>query len=463
MPTTLRRLTSSRASTVPLLGLLLAAVIFTLDYEAPVGAAVGMLYVGVILLGLWTPSMAYPVVAAGGASLLVAFDLYASWSADVPPGVMINHPLMILVFGITAIVVRRFVLLERQAEAHFEQLGDFKRALDASAIVAITDVKGRITYVNDKFTEISGYSREELIGQDHRLINSGFHPPEFIRGLWRTIATGAVWQGEIRNRAKDGHLYWVDTTIVPFVNEQGKPYQYIAIRADITARKAAEDTLTHQASLARVGQMAAVLAHEVRNPLAGIRGAMQVLMGRRPDGDPERAVMQEILKRTESLNDLLDDLLLFARPRPPRMSMVDLAPLVRDVFATVSQDPAGAGVTFEAAGEPLAVHADPDLTRATLLNLVLNAAQALQGSGRITVSTAARPAGMVEMQVRDTGPGIPPEIREQVFEPFFTTKVRGGGLGLPIAQRTAELHGGSLTVACPAEGGTVFTLTLPKG
>jgi signal transduction histidine kinase len=206
-----------------------------------------------------------------------------------------------------------------------------------------------------------------------------------------------------------------------------------------------------------------VLAHEVRNPLAGIRGAMQVLMGRRPDGDPERAVMQEILKRTESLNDLLDDLLLFARPRPPRMSMVDLAPLVRDVFATVSQDPAGAGVTFEAAGEPLAVHADPDLTRATLLNLVLNAAQALQGSGRITVSTAARPAGMVEMQVRDTGPGIPPEIREQVFEPFFTTKVRGGGLGLPIAQRTAELHGGSLTVACPAEGGTVFTLTLPRG
>jgi PAS domain-containing protein len=149
---------------VPLLGLLLAAVIFTLDYEAPVGAAVGMLYVGVILLGLWTPSMAYPVVAAGGASLLVAFDLYASWSADVPPGVMINHPLMILVFGITAIVVRRFVLLERQAEAHFEQLGDFKRALDASAIVAITDVKGRITYVNDKFTEISGYSREDLIG-----------------------------------------------------------------------------------------------------------------------------------------------------------------------------------------------------------------------------------------------------------------------------------------------------------
>lgn len=462
MPTTLRRLTSSRASTLPLLGLLLATLIFTVDYEAPAGAAVGMLYVGVILLGLWTPWLAYPVVAAVTASLLVLVDLYANWGADVPPGVVINHPVMILVFGITAIVVRRFVLLERQAEAHLEQLGDFKRALDAAAIVATTDVKGRITYVNDKFTEISGYSREELLGQDHRLINSGYHSAEFIRDLWRTIATGAVWHGEIRNKAKGGHYYWVDTTIVPFVNEAGKPYQYIAIRADITARKAAEDTITHQASLARVGQMAAVLAHEVRNPLAGIRGAMQVLMSRRPEGDAERGVMQEILTRTESLNDLLTDLLLFARPRPPRLAAVELAPVIRDVVATVAQDPAGSGVAFEAVGEPLSVHADADLTRATLLNLVLNAAQALQGAGTITVATTARPGGMVEVQVRDTGPGIPPEIREQVFEPFFTTKTRGGGLGLPIAQRTAELHGGSLSVACPPEGGTVFTLVLPR-
>ena len=231
--------------------------------------------------------------------------------------------------------MRRFVALEGQSRGTLEQLGDFKRALDAAAIVATTDVKGRITYVNDKFLEISGYSREELLGQDHRIINSAYHSAEFIRDLWRTIANGQVWHGEIRNRAKDGHFYWVDTTIVPFVNEDGKPYQYIAIRADVTARKAAEDTLTHQAALARVGQMAAVLAHEVRNPLAGIRGAMQVLLGRRKADDPERAVMQEILARTESLNELIDDLLLFARPRPPRPAEVELAPLLHDVFATM--------------------------------------------------------------------------------------------------------------------------------
>ena len=462
MPRSSRRLTVPRGRTLPVLGLVLAGVIFAIDLEVPVGVAIGMLYVGVILLGLWSSWRLYPVVAAYGVSGLVLLDLYAGWDRQRPPGVLVNYLLMILVFVITALVVRRFGALERQAETNLEQLGDFKRALDSAAIVAITDVRGRITYVNDKFIEISGYSREELLGQDHRIINSGYHPQEFIRDLWRTIAGGRVWHGEIRNRAKGGHFYWVDTTIVPFVAEDGKPYQYIAIRADITARKAAEDRLTHQASLARVGQMAAVLAHEVRNPLAGIRGAMQVLMGRRREDDPERAVMQEILTRTESLNDLINDLLLFARPRPPRLADVDLAPLVGDVFAAVRQDPAGQGVEFQAIGPPLQVYADADLTRATVLNLVLNAAQALQGRGRITVSMAPAPGGMVELQVRDTGPGIAPEILEQVFEPFFTTKARGGGLGLPIAQRTAELHGGSLSVACPPEGGTVFTLTLPR-
>jgi PAS domain S-box-containing protein len=348
---------------------------------------------------------------------------------------------------------------DRQPD-HVQQLADFKRALDHAAIVATTDVSGRITYVNDKFVEISGYSRDELIGQDHRIINSAYHSNEFIRELWRTIANGHVWHGELRNRAKDGHYYWVDTTIVPFLDTRGKPYQYIAIRADITARKAAEERLAQQAALARVGQMAAVVAHEVRNPLAGVKGAIQVLMSRRRADDTELPVMRDIVARIDSLSELINDLMVFARPRALRLAVVELPAIVADAITIVRRDPAVHGIDITVHGEDVSVAADGELVRATILNLLLNAAQAMAGDGHITVTTH-RQQEMAVVQIRDTGPGIPDDIRGQIFEPFFTTKARGGGLGLPIARRTAELHGGSLTLECPATGGTVVTMSLP--
>jgi PAS domain S-box-containing protein len=332
-------------------------------------------------------------------------------------------------------------------------------ALDQSAIVARTTVGGTITYVNDAFCRISKYSREELIGQNHRVVNSGLHPLEFFRELYDTISAGRVWQGEIRNRAKDGSFYWVDTTIVPLLGADQRPYEYIAIRHEITERKRSEAALRDQAALAQLGKLAAVVAHEVRNPLAGIRGALQIIAPRLPSGGREQAVIDEAVQRIDALNEIVEDLLLFARPARPSIGPAAVPQLVSETVALFKQDPSVRGITVDVVASDTSVLADPTHVKQVLLNVLMNSAQAMQGRGRIRISSQAIDE-VVEIRVADEGPGIPAEVRERLFEPFFTTRHRGTGLGLSTAQRLMHAQGGSIRLECPPGGGTVAVIGL---
>lgn len=341
-----------------------------------------------------------------------------------------------------------------------KDLEDLKYALDQSAIVAITNVQGDITYVNETFCAISGYPREDLLGRNHRVLNSGLHSLEFFKEMYRTIANGRVWRGDLRNRAKDGSLYWVDTTIVPFLNDDGKPYQYVSIRYDITERKRSEAALRDQASLAQLGKLAAVVAHEVRNPLAAIRGALQVIGGRLDSTSQEHGVVREVITRVDGLNDILQDLLQFARPRLPLLTAVSLRAFLDSAVSMFSRDAAQARVTVQMDVTDVLVNVDVDQLQQAVLNLLINGAQAMQGEGNITITTAVE-CDYCIVALRDQGPGIPTDVREHLFEPFFTTKHRGTGLGLATARRIVDSHGGTLTLESPQDGGTIARIRVP--
>lgn len=212
---------------------------------------------------------------------------------------------------------------EEELKRTLKEISDYKYALDESAIVAITDQKGIITHVNKNFCQISKYTEQELIGQDHRIINSGYHPKEVIKELWTTIANGKVWKGELKNKAKDGTDYWVDTTIVPFLNNAGKPYQYVAIRSDITKRKKGDeqikknnqDAIEHAHILElknkQLVDFCNIVSHNLRAPLLNI--SMLIDYIEQSNDEKERKEVQAKIKPVvnhlmEVFNELVESI-----------------------------------------------------------------------------------------------------------------------------------------------------------
>jgi signal transduction histidine kinase len=257
----------------------------------------------------------------------------------------------------------------------------------------------------------------------------------------------------------DGSTRWFEIRVDPV--PEGICVQSVDIqdrKEAERAREAMERRLHEQAALATIGQMAAVLVHEVKNPLAAVRGAIQVIGGR--VGPNDAKIIGEIIARIDALSDLMKDLLLFARPPRLRPAPVDITSLLMDVAALLSHDPAAEHVTIDLPRSTCRLVADGDLLKGAFLNLLLNAAQAMQGHGTISVSVTQR-AGFCVVEIADDGPGIPPAAREKLFTPFFTTKPRGTGLGLPTARRIVQEHGGTIEIECPADGGTRAIVRLP--
>jgi len=350
---------------------------------------------------------------------------------------------------------------EQQLKETVKEVQDIQFALDQSTIVAITNEKGIIKNVNDKFCEISMYRRDELIGEDHSILNSGYHDKDFFKQLWRTIGSGEVWKGEVRNKAKDGSYYWVDTTIVPFMKPNGKPYQYLAIRNDITERKKTEEVLRRQDKLSAVGQLAAGVAHEIRNPLTSVRGYAEFLQ--LDEEDTERSELLGIItEEIERVNDIVEDFMMLAKPKEVQLGTKNIIPMIEHVIQLLDYTArkAKVQVTFDCPVDRVMVNCDEGRLKQVFLNFIKNAIEATPKNGEVNVSCEIDKED-IHIFIKDTGVGISKEQLNKIGEPFYTTKEGGNGLGLMVSFQIIESHNGKVMVESEQNEGTTFQVTLP--
>ncbi|MEO5333687.1 MAG: response regulator [Magnetococcus sp. YQC-5] len=388
---------------------------------------------------------------------------------------------------IIAWIVTLFIITRRnseQAEATaLRELEFQKRALDEHAIVSATDVKGIITYVNDKFIAISGYSREELLGKNHRLVKSDEHTPAFFKTLWHTIIKGHTWHGEVKNKARDGSHYWVRATIVPFLNDQGKPFKYVSIRTDITAMKALEASLMVAKEQAEAAGRAksdflANMSHEIRTPMNAIIGLSHLCLQTQLTAR-QQDYIRKVYNAATSLLRIINDILDFSKIDAGRLDLESIEFTLEEVLGNI------ASIIALKAWEkqleflmdtdvqiPPLLMGDPLRLSQILINLTNNAIKFTeQGEVAIEIAQLEKSGDWIRLQftVRDSGIGMTPEQLSGLFQAFtqadssVTRKYGGTGLGLTIAKRLIEMMNGTIRVESSPGHGSRFIFDVELG
>jgi hypothetical protein len=365
----------------------------------------------------------------------------------------------------------------KQAEARL-RLQSAALESTANAIV-IADRAGNVTWVNPAFTRLTGYSTQEIVGQNTRLLKSGRHDPAFYLNLWETILAGRVWHAEMVNRRKDGSLYTEENTITPVLDQHGEITHFIDVKQDITERKELESQLRQAQKMEAVGQLAGGVAHDFNNLLAVIRGNTElVLLNPGQFSGEARECLQQVVAASERAANLTRQLLTFGRKQVMRSQPLDLNEVIRNLSKMLTRI-IGENINLQCTydtGLPY-VQADAGMLEQVLVNLVVNARDVMPHGGQLFIATEktsieetcvrahpeARAGEFICLSVRDTGTGIRPEDLPHIFEPFFSTKEpgKGTGLGLATVHGIVKQHQGWVEVSTHIGTGATFKVLLP--
>lgn len=350
-------------------------------------------------------------------------------------------------------------------------LENFKYALDQHAIVAITDRKGKIIYANEKFCEVSKYTKNELLGKNHRILNSKYHPTEFFQNLWQTITNGKIWKGDIRNRAKDGSLYWVNTTIVPLLGPDNKPEQFIAIRALITDKKELEEENkkiinelknTNQ----ELSEFAHIVSHDLKAPLRGIISLAEWLHEDHSKNLDEQAMeyVRLINTRAIRLAKLIDGILIYSKTgkRNDSSILIDLHTLLETIIEdlTIPEN-----ISIEILSKLPVIKINSFKARQLFQNLISNAIKYMDKPKGIIKISAQQEDIHWHFVITDNGMGIDSQYFDKIFGIFQTlnntNEAESTGIGLAIVKKIVESYNGKIWVDSQIGIGTNFHFTLP--